>query len=117
MASPLRGRSGVTHKIEAIAKQYEESYRRPGTQIDATGVPSVEQFKNAVEDICINNGLRRIVLLFDEAAHVFRPEQQRSFFTLFRDLRSPYILIAMQLYTQERHRTATRLAVSRCHCD
>ncbi|PXX77462.1 hypothetical protein, partial [Rivihabitans pingtungensis] len=43
-------------------------------------------------------GLRRINVLFDEAAHIFRPEQQRQFFTLFRDLRSPYMTCNASVY-------------------
>jgi hypothetical protein len=82
---------GGTYRIEEIAKEYEETYRRPGSTIDAGGVPTIEQFKNVVEDLCDTLEIRRVVILFDEAAHIFRPEQQRQFFTLFRDLRSPYI--------------------------
>jgi hypothetical protein len=80
-----------SYRIEEIAKEYEESYRNPGAAVDAAGVPTVEQFKNAVEDLCDRLGIRRIIIFFDEAAHILRPEQQRQFFTLFRDLRSPYI--------------------------
>lgn len=36
--------------------------------------------------------------MFDEAAHVFRPEQQRQFFSLFKDLRSPYITCNAAIY-------------------
>jgi hypothetical protein len=83
--------AGRTYRIEEIAKEYEESYRHPGIAVDARGVPTIEEFRNAVEDLCESLKIRRLVILFDEAAHVFRPEQQRQFFTLFRDLRSPYI--------------------------
>ena len=38
------------------------------------------------------------VLFIDEAAHVFLPQQQREFFTLFRDLRSPYIKCNAAVY-------------------
>lgn len=82
---------GGTYRIEEIAKEYEDSYRNPGISIDARGVPTVEQFKNCVEDLCDTLKIARVVIFFDEAAHIFRPEQQRQFFTLFRDLRSPYI--------------------------
>jgi ABC-type polar amino acid transport system ATPase subunit len=33
-------------------------------------------------------GLKRVVLLLDDAAHAFSPEQQREFFEVFRELRS-----------------------------
>ncbi|RZJ83634.1 MAG: hypothetical protein EOO20_22455, partial [Chryseobacterium sp.] len=35
---------------------------------------------------------------FDEAAHVFRPEQQRQFFSLYKDLRSPFITCNAAIY-------------------
>jgi hypothetical protein len=42
--------------------------------------------------------IKRLNILFDEAAHIFRPEQQRQFFTLFRDLRSPYMTCNAAVY-------------------
>lgn len=77
--------------IEMIATAYEESWKDPGKSIDTIGLPDVSEFKSAIEDICEEIGLKRICILFDEAVHIFRPEQQRQFFTLFRDLRSPYL--------------------------
>lgn len=84
--------------MESIAKQYEESYKTPGMAVDPARIPDVEKFKDAIEDLCETIGIRRLVLLFDEAAHIFRPEQQRQFFTLFRDLRSPYISCNAAVY-------------------
>jgi hypothetical protein len=55
-------------------------------------------FKDAVQDLCEALSIRRINVLFDEAAHIFRPEQQRQFFTLFRDLRSPYMTCNAAVY-------------------
>lgn len=85
-------------KIQAIAKQYENSYQNPGTSVDYSAIPTVEDFKVAIEDICEELGLKRIAIFFDEAAHIFRPAQQRKFFTLFRDLRSPYISCNAAVY-------------------
>lgn len=84
--------------MQRIATLYEESYKNPGESVDSSPVPDVEAFKDAIEDLCDAVKLRRIVLLFDEAAHIFRPEQQRQFFTLFRDLRSPYISCNAAVY-------------------
>jgi hypothetical protein len=84
--------------IERIANAFEDSYKHPGTSVPVNGIPSVEDFKDAIEDICRAQGLRRIVFLIDEAAHIFRPEQQRQFFTLFRDLRSPFITCKAAVY-------------------
>lgn len=96
-AEPLKP-TGDDYRIEQIALKYEESYQNPGVEINPGGIPTVEQFKNAIEDLCDSLGINRIVLLFDEAAHIFRPEQQRNFFTLFRDLRSPYISCNAAVY-------------------
>jgi hypothetical protein len=85
-------------KLENVAAEYEESYKKPGRAVDAAGIPTVEDFKDAVEDICRSRGIKRIALFFDEAAHIFRPEQQRQFFTLFRDLRSPYLSCNAAVY-------------------
>ena len=85
-------------KLELIAVEFEESYKQGGRAIDISGLPSVERLKDAIEDICSALGIRRFNVLFDEAAHIFRPEQQRQFFTLFRDLRSPYMTCNAAVY-------------------
>jgi hypothetical protein len=77
--------------LERLEIEFENSYRDPDKPIQTQAIPTVEQFKDAIEDICAKNRIARICLLFDEAIHIFRPEQQRQFFTLFRDLRSAYI--------------------------
>jgi hypothetical protein len=41
---------------------------------------------------------RRSWNVFDEAIHIFRPDQQRQFFTLFRDLRSPFLSCNAAVY-------------------
>ena len=84
-------KDGSESKIEAIATQFESSWRTPETEIDETAIPSLDDFMDAV-------GLKRIILFIDEAAHVFYPEQQRQFFTLFRDLRSAYIKCNAAVY-------------------
>lgn len=84
--------------LEKIAQEYEESYKRPGTVIDSSRIPTVDDFKDAVEDICRDTGIERLAIFFDEAAHIFRPEQQRQFFTLFRDLRSPFLSCNAAVY-------------------
>jgi hypothetical protein len=58
----------------------------------------VDQFKDAIEELCNETGIDRISLFFDEAAHILLPEQQRQFFTLFRDLRSPYVTCNAAVY-------------------
>ena len=90
--------SDPTTRMEAISLQYENSFQSPGSAVDFSGLPSVENFRDAVEDVCQAVGIKRLVLLMDEAAHVFRPAQQRQFFTLIRDLRSPFISCNAAVY-------------------
>ncbi|SIQ71106.1 hypothetical protein SAMN05880566_10579 [Janthinobacterium sp. TND4EL3] len=98
LAGGAVGVVGEETPLERIAQRFEDSFKKPGDLVDAGDVPDVESFKDAVEDLCGELGLRRINVLFDEAAHIFRPEQQRQFFTLFRDLRSPYMTCNAAVY-------------------
>ena len=74
---------GSPTALERLVQQYEESYRTPGIQVTPSAVPDVQAFKDAIEEICQDLGITRFCILFDEAIHIFRPEQQRQFFTLF----------------------------------
>ncbi|MCQ4088249.1 hypothetical protein [Saccharibacillus sp. JS10] len=84
--------------IESIAKSFEESWKNPDKDIDTRKLPTTDEFLDAIEDLCNDLDISRIVVFIDEAAHVFVPEQQRQFFTLFRDLRSPYISCNAAVY-------------------
>jgi hypothetical protein len=77
--------------IESLVTRFEESWKTAAVDIDASQLPSLEDFKDAIEDVCAECNISRVVVLIDEAAHILLPEQQRQFFTLFRDLRSPYL--------------------------
>jgi hypothetical protein len=83
--------------LESIVKAFEYSYKS-GDEVEISGLPDIEEVKEAIQEICIDNGLERIYFFFDEAAHVFRPEQQRQFFSLFKDLRSPYVTCNAAIY-------------------
>jgi hypothetical protein len=85
-------------RMDEISRAYEDSFQRPGEDVDRAGLPSVEVLRDAIEDLCEGLQLERIVLLMDEAAHAFRPEQQRQFFTLFRDLRSSQLSCNAAVY-------------------
>ncbi|AKK74166.1 hypothetical protein OK18_17540 [Chryseobacterium gallinarum] len=87
----------ISQNLKEIVKQYENSYKGKST-INIEALPDIEDVKEAIEIICKENNLDRIYFLFDEAAHVFRPEQQRQFFSLFKDLRSPYITCNAAIY-------------------
>ena len=89
---------GVNTELEIVAERFEQSYKRDQPAIDVSALPTVEKFKDAIEDMCLSLDIRQLNILFDEAAHIFRPEQQRQFFTLFRDLRSPYMTCNAAVY-------------------
>ncbi|MDE3739396.1 hypothetical protein PSH28_22560 [Pseudomonas resinovorans] len=98
LAGSQVGAAGEMTELEKVAQRFEDSFKHPGVLVDDSAVPDVESFKDAIQDLCEDLGLRRINVLFDEAAHIFRPEQQRQFFTLFRDLRSPYMTCNAAVY-------------------
>lgn len=87
----------ISKNLKDIIKLYENSYKGKST-ISIDSLPDIEDVKEAIEIISKDNNLDRIYFLFDEAAHVFRPEQQRQFFSLFKDLRSPYITCNAAIY-------------------
>jgi hypothetical protein len=83
--------------LKKIVKAFEVSYKG-NAAVDFPSLPDIEDVKEAIENICTENSLERIYFFFDEAAHVFRPEQQRQFFSLFKDLRSPYVTCNAAIY-------------------
>lgn len=85
-------------QIETIAEAFENSWKNPDTLINTKAVPTLDEFLDSIEDICAELEIKRIVLFIDEAAHIFIPEQQRQFFTMFRDLRSAYIKCNASVY-------------------
>ncbi|WP_312601006.1 ORC-CDC6 family AAA ATPase [Pseudomonas luteola] len=87
----------IEKSLDRIVRDFEASYKQ-NASIDITNLPDIEEVKEAIQEICIDNEISRIYFFFDEAAHVFRPEQQRQFFSLFKDLRSPYITCNAAIY-------------------
>ncbi|MET8860583.1 hypothetical protein [Streptomyces sp. NPDC004579] len=85
-------------RMQALERNLEDSWKNSGSPTVADSGIDPEVIKDAIEDLCDQTGVRRIVLLIDEAAHVFIPEQQRQFFTLMRDLRSPYLSVKAAVY-------------------
>ncbi|MBX3230788.1 MAG: hypothetical protein KIT84_01115 [Labilithrix sp.] len=85
-------------RIESIMEAFEYSYKQPGKAVDAAGIPTIDGFLETVEDLCEALDLARVSFLIDEAAHVLLPAQQRQFFTLFRDLRSPFVSCNAAVY-------------------
>lgn len=95
--------SSGTNSLDIIVKAYEDSYKNPGTLIDSASLPELNDIIDALNDLCEENQLKGIYFFFDEAAHIFRPEQQRQFFTLFRDFRSPYVSSKAAVYPGVTH--------------
>ena len=55
-------------------------------------------FKKFLKELISDFGLKRIVFLFDEAAHVFSHTQQEKFFSFFKGLRDPKIACKAAVY-------------------
>ncbi|NDV21272.1 hypothetical protein FMS18_00910 [Desulfovibrio sp. JC022] len=87
----------VEETLRQIVKKYEISYKEKA-KIDISSLPDIEDVKDAIETLCEIHSLERVYFFFDEAAHVFRPEQQRQFFNFYKDLRSPYITCNAAIY-------------------
>ncbi|WP_258034784.1 hypothetical protein [Pectobacterium odoriferum] len=92
----------VESSLKEIVRLFEDSYKGK-TSVDISTLPDIEDVKEAIQTICEDNGFDRVIFFFDEAAHVFRPEQQRQFFSLFKDLRSPYITCNAAIYPGVTH--------------
>jgi hypothetical protein len=84
--------------MERIASAFEQFWSKDELPQDVSGAPEPDAIRDAIEELCNDIGVARIALLVDEAAHVFIPEQQRQFFTLMRDLRSPYLSVKAAVY-------------------
>ncbi|WP_303871894.1 hypothetical protein [Acetobacterium wieringae] len=80
--------------IEDSAKLNEQS---PSVKL-AEILDNPVSFKEFLLQLKEDFELERIVLLFDEAAHVFSHDQQEKFFTLFKSLRNPNIACKAAVY-------------------
>jgi hypothetical protein len=89
---------GRPSRLKQIQDRFENAWRQPKGVRGNNEVPDATVLVEAVRDLCRDTGLKRIVLLIDEAAQVFVPDQQRQFFTLMRDLRSPYLTVKAAIY-------------------
>ncbi|MFV7771789.1 hypothetical protein [Shewanella marisflavi] len=78
--------------LTKLVSEFENSWKpQQAHTIDTHFLPSIDDFKDAVEDICEEAGIETVNFFIDEAAHILRPAQQRQFFSLYRDINSPYI--------------------------
>ena len=61
-------------------------------------VDDIDFIKTIIKNFCEEFSINRVIFFFDEACHNFIPKQQREFFSMFRDLRSPYICCKAAVY-------------------
>jgi hypothetical protein len=95
----IRGaNSAGTPRLEAVEAMFEDSWKTSPKESPTYSVPDIDLVRDAIEELCRRARLERVNLLIDEAADVFNPEQQRQFFTLMRDLRSPHIAVKAAIY-------------------
>lgn len=91
-----RQASGPSY-LEAVESSLEGSWQAPRNG-ERHKVPDPEILRDVIEDLCRGSRLSRVVLMIDEAAHAFIPEQQRQFFAMMRDLRSPFLSVKAAIY-------------------
>lgn len=91
----------LARKIKDLIKSLEDSWKED-TKIESgiltSFVTDFDYFKRLIEEICTKSNIKRIVLLFDEACHNFIPKQQQEFFTMFRNIRTPFICSKAAVY-------------------
>ena len=73
------------------------SRHSPSTELSKI-LDNPQSFKDFLLELITDYNLSRIVLLFDEAAHVFSYSQQEKFFTFFKTLRDPKIACKAAVY-------------------
>lgn len=69
----------------------------PSTELGSI-LDNPRSFKMFLLELINDFNVERLVLLFDEAAHVFSHSQQEKFFTLFKSLRDPQIACKAAVY-------------------
>jgi len=89
--------------LNKIIRDYENSFNNPDKEIDIASIPNIDDLIEAFEEICENTPVERVCIFFDEAAHMFRPNQQREFFSLYRELRSPFVSCNAAVYPGVTH--------------
>jgi hypothetical protein len=93
----------IIDKLEKYMATLDErinpDFESEAQEIDGDAASNdVDSFKLFISELCEAFNIKKVVLLFDEACQSFRPEQQRIFFDLFKDLRSPHIICKAAVY-------------------
>lgn len=94
MRDSISGRSA----LEKLVEKLEDAWRFPSEASQKEKAPHLDEFKFGLEEICERYEINRVNVFIDEAAHALLPSQQRAFFTLFRDLRSPHLTCNAAVY-------------------
>lgn len=67
-------------------------------KIPDSSIVSLDNLQNELDEITKSNMFSRCILLLDDAAHAFSPEQQEDFFDLFRKIKSRSISPKAAIY-------------------
>ncbi|MGG4693573.1 hypothetical protein ACLPD9_16205 [Proteus mirabilis] len=84
--------------LNKLISEFEQTWKGNSKVINSQELPTIDDFKDAVEDICEEADIESVNFFIDEAAHILRPAQQRQFFNLYRDINSPYINCNAAIY-------------------
>lgn len=89
-------------KLQKLALTKDDEERRVieseiGTDFAGT-FNNVELITETIREVCNKIKLKRIVFLFDEAAHTFIPEQQKIFFEMVKLLHGDVVSIKVAVY-------------------
>jgi hypothetical protein len=85
--------------LDKLIKEFEGTWDSSiKHDVDISKLPTVDTFKEYIEDICEEAEIDSINIYIDEAAHILRPSQQRQFFSLYRDINSPYLNCSAAVY-------------------
>lgn len=91
VSDELRDRLDCASQV-AKAVETRRAHRAPPSEFALT------QVLTDLEAVCELAGRKRVVLLLDDAAHAFSPEQQREFFEIFGNLRSRMVSAKAAVY-------------------
>ncbi|MHB9758512.1 ORC-CDC6 family AAA ATPase [Streptomyces sp. BYX5S] len=80
------------------AKEYIKALEAGATTEIPDAYTTPTELLHALEAWTRESGLKRCILLLDDAAHAFSPEQQREFFEIFRGLRSRIVSAKAAVY-------------------
>lgn len=87
------------HLLQNLSKKEEKDEIQETLGEDfLTKVNDISYINGILKDIIDDNNLKRIVFLFDEAAHTFIPAQQEIFFEIFKLLHGGKIAVKAAVY-------------------